>query len=132
MDITKRENFRAWLQWLRDNPNRQAQKALAVVQTDKTVNYCCLGVACKLSGEGEWDERGGVTTRAYMTNGYRSSNYMPGQVAQWLGFDGYIENPDVHRVGSLTTAASMNDAGYTFADIAHALEAEYGGDENWQ
>ena len=42
-----------WLAALRSGEYKQIEGALRLVEYDK-VGYCCLGVACEISGQGTW------------------------------------------------------------------------------
>jgi hypothetical protein len=130
MDITKRENFNAWLKWLRDNPERQSDKQLKTPQEDGTDKFCCLGVACQISGLGGWDK-----LHYFIPGGERQQYFLPDEVVEWLGFDKYHNDPDFSYgddPDDYKSLSGRNDDGDSFEVIADALEAEYGGDENWQ
>jgi hypothetical protein len=111
--------------------------------------YCCLGVACDLSGLGEWGEydqeklygthKGAMS---YLTNSNRTlpdcdvnsvsltGQVMPREVRDYYGFKSagghYWE--DGENSGTITRAlTSDNDDGVTFAEIAQTIEDEPSG-----
>lgn len=103
--------------------------------------YCCLGVACEVSGLGHWgDEEIStslysdknevqvlvVTGRQYKTTaGNQSVQVLPPDVKDYYGFDdnagfrttklGFPEVGGEHL-------ASLNDSGFTFDQIADLME----------
>lgn len=80
--------------------------------------YCCLGVACDISGLGEWVlESDGWY---YKVGDNADYAVMPKAVADWLGTTdgGEFFQPD-RLIGSL---AGKNDNGATFEQIASILE----------
>lgn len=88
--------------------------------------YCCLGVACEISGLGEWS-----TYDSYIVGAERSPSVLPQAVADWLGlYDrqaSYYDFPPVHgAVGVLRQRAltSDNDNGANFEEIAAIIESE--------
>ena len=83
--------------------------------------FCCLGVACDVSGLGKW---------VPWTNGHYStymgaSRRLPSQVARYFNFASETGEArlDAGRSVELTT---MNDEGKTFAEIAAFIR------ENWE
>lgn len=78
--------------------------------------FCCLGVACEISGLGTWEEEL-VSMHTYSVGGIVHSGSLPLQVQQYYGFVGSTGllriNP--RRIDSLS---EMNDSGGSFADIA--------------
>lgn len=110
-------------------------------------NYCCLGVACDISGLGTWEQRDSMPPSPspdwnYVIrdeNGKRVDSNMsvlPTSVAQWLGiqesgdfnlpinqdYDWRDEDDDRFAPGNSTGLAELNDEGFTFAQIADLLE----------
>lgn len=86
--------------------------------------YCCLGVACKISGLGSFDY-----TDAFITaeEGEVSSTHLPGAVRKWLGFatdNGALINGDMRTETALVVSSLMdaNDLGVSFAQIADIIE----------
>ena len=86
--------------------------------------YCCLGVACDISGLGEWasDAEGKYT---YTAREESESGLLPIAVKVWLGFDtisGVHFNNIFQEEKSLS---ELNDEeGFSFDDIADIIESE--------
>lgn len=119
-------NQKAWIQALRSGKYKQAKKRL------KTENgFCCLGVACDLTGE-DWevdyqDDRFS-DEKLFSFKGARS--VLPPSVKDWLDLAsdaGVIQLSinipfiPVIEVGS-RSLAQMNDDGASFEEIAAILE----------
>lgn len=109
-------------------------------------SYCCLGVACDISGLGKWEKRESAlsfdfTDWEYVirdSNGEKvasDSSTLPAPVAQWLGMavDGEFYLPDAQirwdtqeantdRHNLLVELTSLNDEGMPFEQIADILE----------
>lgn len=108
-------------------------------------SYCCLGVACDISGLGTWEEReawamGSSPEWNYVIrddNGEcveSNATVLPKSVAQWLGIqesgdftllinqDYDWRDEDDDRSGTGTGLTELNDEGFTFAQIADLLE----------
>ena len=78
--------------------------------------FCCLGVACDVSGLGEWDNF------QYLNN----SIYLPSEVMKYYGFNekeglffAFKNGPKIRKFLS-----SLNDNSYTFKEIADVIESE--------
>lgn len=120
------ENTQALVDALRSGNYRQGQGQLRrkLVQADAQFDeYCCLGVACDISGVGSWQPQPESQDYVYeMPDGTGDSIYLPRAVSDWLGWaeDGAIRVNDSIR--SPGTLASLNDDGKSFLDIAQAIE----------
>lgn len=101
---------------LRSGKYKQARDWLRVCDS-----FCCLGVACDISGVGEWvyhkDHRGSLWS--YVAGEQSAATWLPRRVALLLA----DSMGDIPLNG--TSAASMNDEGATFAEIADAIEDYY-------
>lgn len=103
---------RKWCEALRSGKYKQATGMLA---TDDG-GYCCLGVLAQVAidnGIGNWDIF------------YKSSDYLPDEVAQWAGVedcDPHIRDP--RKTGIAGTLAELNDSGANFATIADVIEKQ--------
>lgn len=101
--------------------------------TDRLHNeegYCCLGVACHLSGLGTWKLDEHSTEPAVwgyvIGDGLREVSVLPDAVIEHYGlispnpilFESELEEEE-------RTLASLNDAGYPFIYIAELIEREY-------
>lgn len=133
-----KEHVREWVDALRSGKYRQARGQLR----DDEGKMCCLGLACELSGTGEWQELpasdlGGYVTEdtllAYVTPSDKSWQTLPLEVQAWLGFEPgapwpAYDNPGVQvpEMGTMRHLAVLNDEdGFTFEQIADIIE------ENW-
>lgn len=99
------------------------------------IGYCCLGVACDISGLGEWVQGpNGTWTYSYSTgsSSWDSSEVvLPDTVAVELGLDivGEFEYGFTVRnwdgddyVKHEMWLTSLNDAGFTFGQIADIID----------
>ena len=96
-----------WIVALRSGKYQQGFNRLR--SNDK---YCCLGVLCDLSGLGWWEDDDYLDTRASL----------PSQVIRLC--DLHREGDEVSvELGPLKkTLSSLNDAGFTFDQIADIVE----------
>lgn len=122
-------NTRALVNALRSGEYQQTRSVLR-----RGDSYCCLGVACDISGKGRWVECLDMSNLGYDTPGqragwdrqvsgpyYAETSFLPHEVTDWLGWKN--RNPVVTSDGR--TLASLNDAGYSFAQIADLIENNY-------
>lgn len=109
---------------LRSGEYEQAQHQLR-----KEGRFCCLGVACDLfhkeTGLGQWMED--EAFRVGALNGSHST--LPPSVAAWLGVKHNAANPDTSvlnkKLNITYSIAELNDAGWTFDQIADVIEREW-------
>lgn len=122
---------RAWIKALRSGEYRRASSYLAKARKKDGVptSFCCLGLACHIAKVpgilGMGTTTGGSSYIVYGEG--RSESFLPKEARDWLGVDESdpgIEWPIEHRMQG-TTLADLNDAGWTFVQIADALE-KYG------
>jgi hypothetical protein len=121
-----KENIRKWIDALRGGEFEQGQKSLR--QGDK---YCCLGVACEVSGLGSWGEEL-VYPKGSIEYEDGSVYFLPQKVSEWLGLS---DDPEVTGLDSdlsfvdddgVTELTTLNDeAGWNFHQIADAIERTY-------
>lgn len=115
------ENAKKWVEALRSGQYAQTTSTLRDGSGD-WVGYCCLGVACDLSGLGQWElirgawhyviDKGGTVTECHDTA-------LPESVRAWLGLvdcEGTFR-----RDGVSFSLASRNDRGATFAALADII-----------
>jgi len=112
-----KEIKKRWLKALRDGNYDQGTEALHPGD-----EFCCLGVLCdlhKIKEDGDWDE-----------GEYEGENgSLPDIVMEWANLPD--SNPDVVPIDddkdkvSSWTLAGLNDAGYTFNEIADIIEKEF-------
>ena len=98
---------RKWIRALRSGKYEQAYHALR-----RGTGFCCLGVACDVSGLTEWKKR----PDGYFFQYFRAWTTLPPKVRTRLGLTLY----DVREL------ASQNDSGFpethTFLEIANTVE----------
>src|SRR5687768_13887360 len=87
--------------------------------------FCCLGVACDISGMGEWRECDTNDGWEYVTGEYADETMPPLPVSQAFFPHETNGNPFI-KVGDYGDyATNANDNGYSFEEIADALERKY-------
>lgn len=114
----QKEHRRLWVEALRSGKYQQTTGALH----DNTGGFCCLGVACDISGLGEWNP---TYIEEYRTPDFRHEGTLETDVRNWLGLrgeEGEIGGDD--ETPPSTSLASLNDNGSSFAEIADIIEAE--------
>ncbi len=79
-------------------------------------NFCCLGVACDISGLGGW--RGEYY---FVFNGDRRNDYLPHDVQEYYGI--LDQDPRIYSLAR--TLSELNDEGWSFAEIADLIEEQY-------
>jgi hypothetical protein len=102
-----------WLDALRSGQYKQSHNALK----NFPHGYCCLGVLCDISEQGQWDGDGIYYDDQ---NGY-SSSFLPAGVARWAGLDHYDPAVDLGD-GEPLQLSYLNDTGLSFAHIAAIIE----------
>ena len=111
MEYTTEEtksNRKKWVEALRSGKYEQTKGTLKT--EDK---FCCLGVACDISGLAGWTD-----DDLYM----RRLSYLPIDVADWLGLE---DREGAFRIGNeLVYLSALNDKGYTFEMIANIIADE--------
>jgi hypothetical protein len=103
----RKANRAKWVAALRSGKYRQARKALT-----RDGGFCCLGVACDISGLVIW--RGDTA----LAGGDAMHLSLPRAVRDWLGL-----RTGEGRYGN-TCLSGENDNGAAFAEIADIIEAE--------
>ena len=112
------ENIRKWVEALRSGKYEQNTGSLRNADTG---GFCCLGVACDISGIGEWETTPDDERVAYLVSpdARLERGYLPQPVVDWLGVEGRCPAVDG---AALTT---LNDNETPFAVIANLIEAEW-------
>lgn len=120
---------RRWLEALRSGDYGQAKGSLRrtlyhinpeTKERTETTGFCCLGVACDLSGLGVWHNEW-----HFVINDKASTGIPNDRIMALLGVtkeDLYMDTP-AGPVNKLSYLAAANDAGATFAEIADWIEA---------
>ncbi|MDP2660221.1 MAG: hypothetical protein Q8R28_05790 [Dehalococcoidia bacterium] len=108
---THRRRIRRWIAALRSGKYKQGMFGMR--NREGGNEYCCLGVACDISGLGRWTHTGVV----YLG----SSSVWPSEVSAWYGLPSTIA---LKINGHWDTLAAHNDTGRRFSSIATALERQ--------
>lgn len=118
------DNTQKLLDALRSGEYEQGQNQLRVPGNDENdYAYCCLGVACDISGLGEWSGESRYTIGDLLDlDGDTSCTRLTKGVAEWLGWGNRDGNWSSNVTGS---AIAMNDTGFTFAEIADEIEKNF-------
>jgi len=117
------EHRKQWVAALRSGKYQQGEKRLRT--GDK---FCCLGVACDVSGLGQWveaieyDDDGNVVenVQVYSTGSIIASHRFNGVLTDWYG----VRGADVYFDGEYELLTVANDNGYSFEKIAELIENE--------
>ena len=115
------EPQRRLVEALRSGEFSQATDYLRVIGVDGSASYCCLGVACEIyrreTGLGHWDDV------AFHASEHDSNNgILPHAVQEYFGFTD--AGSTFAQDGELTQLTILNDAGYSFEQIADVIESE--------
>lgn len=108
----QKEHRAKWLAALRSDEYAQTKGKLT-----NGKGFCCLGLACEISGLGVWED-GPEGEWVYNVDGYKSDQALPEPVRNWLGLD---NSPGYYCDGGL---ADLNDDGKKFKTIADIIESE--------
>ena len=95
-----------WIKAMRSKKYKQATGALK-----RENGYCCLGVLCDISKQGEWEEDDGALCYK-PREGSSNDDLLPGAVQRWAGMgsdNGEFTHPDN---GYFIDLAALNDDGY--------------------
>ena len=116
-----KDNREAWLAALRSGRYQQTQGYL---QNEE--GFCCLGVACDISGLGRWRNEypGPLGRKSYDISGdysFSSVALLPPPVREHLG----LQQTSWHHVEFIDRVTHMNDAGKTFEQIATRAESYF-------
>jgi len=108
------EHRQQWVDALRSGRYEQAKGKLR--DGDK---FCCLGVACDISGLGEWDMQSLYIT--FIGEGHCIDNKrLPVAIQDWLGVES--DSVFVNTKNGVASLARLNDKGITFVEIADIIE----------
>lgn len=106
------ENRKKWVSALRSGNYQQGTEALR-----NGDEYCCLGVACDISGLGKWANSEYIVVQGRET--YSHFTHLPSSVKEWLGL---LSANGAYR--SDFSLIMRNDDGDTFLEIADIIESE--------
>lgn len=111
-----------WVAALRSGEYKQCKNSLR--QED---GFCCLGVACDISGLGSWTSNMSTTDYLYAVEDEREESRLTSTIVDYMGvaksFDrvGYIPFY-TDRDGNRVALTILNDEGCTFDQIADIIE----------
>jgi hypothetical protein len=120
--MTDRKLHKEWVEALRSGKYIQGQTALR--RDDK---FCCLGVLCDITKSGDWTRKPGSSNLVYGDEFEVSEITLPFTVR---GKSGLSFSPSVLVYDDFTDMigrkdlAELNDAGYTFEQIAGLIEEQ--------
>jgi hypothetical protein len=107
----QKRNRAKWVKALRSGEYRQTKSVLT-----NGNGFCCLGVACEISGLGHW---AGDGEWEYRTKGSSPDTaFLPNAVRDWLGLA--TTGGDF----GATSLTHLNDTGKRFPAIARIIESE--------
>ena len=101
----QKENRRLWVEALRSGEYKQGRGALCR-KTEDTFEYCCLGVACEISGLGEFVPRDDLPSGPFtfvIKEGQSQDAALPEPVRDWLGLSDRFGSYRGDGPGSLST-----------------------------
>lgn len=114
------QHRKEWIEALRSGKYKQVQAALR-----RSSGYCCLGVACDLSGLTEWTthdiDNGGNQWYSY----FDEECILPSEVADYFGVPTEVALSTIPEGQDAKTLIGMNDAGETFEKIAEFIEKDW-------
>ena len=114
----QKQHRQEWVAALRSGDYRQVRGLLR-----QKNSFCCLGIACDISGLGKW--KSGLVSMAYNTddnNELSRVGVLPDSVQDYYGLS---TKTGRHHINTANTSLSgMNDRGLTFNDIADLIENE--------
>jgi len=114
-----------WVDALRSGKYEQGKYRLR-----KDAQFCCLGVACDISGLGAWvvdtdkipDAKGQETLYSYRISTFAEASQLSAEMASWLG----VRHTDVklHSQKNVPSLVYANDTGLSFNEIADIIERD--------
>lgn len=117
----KKEIATLWVNALRSGKYQQVTGKLK-----RHGGYCCLGVLCELSEQGEFIDMGEMKDCYVLPNGNIGSTNLPNDIVEWAGMSSIVGAIHPDYPSGITTLSAMNDDGSYFAEIADVIE------QNWE
>ena len=114
------KNRKIWIEALRSG---QYQQTSGLLRSDN--GFCCLGVACDISGLSEWQENFAPNEDGipFVYYSYLDApDVLPKEVLEWLGLKGPQGLLRNHVFNDL---AHANDKNLSFEQIADLIESEF-------
>ena len=119
--------LREWVAALRSGEWQQGTGRLCSLDADGTKRYCCLGVALAL--QGRLNEEGQDTCGSHFINSLPAADFLVEPVTtswdDWGLLRFTIMVNSARHDGKLKAVSTLNDNGWSFAEIADALESTY-------
>lgn len=112
--------IRKWVNALRSGQYKQANGTLREGQD----TFCCLGVACEISGLSEW-KNVVPGDPDYMYAYLGDTQQMPVKVANYFGLDEGNPYIVLNKKGDEEGLAQLNDGGKSFKQIANLIEKNF-------
>jgi hypothetical protein len=109
-----------WVEALRSGNYKQGHFGLRYTN-DKIDEFCCLGVLCDISGQGEWHKDNFLINDSSFQQYERKAGLLPNKVMEWAG----IQTPDC-KIYKDSLIALNDNKDYSFDQIAHYIE------KNWK
>ena len=120
--------LREWVAALRSGEWQQGTGRLCSVGQDGEKRYCCLGVALALQGRLN-EEGGDIACTVRLATAMPMADFLVEPVTTtWEVVDGdhfNIRVTSARHDGRLKAVSELNDAGWSFAEIADAIESTY-------
>ena len=110
----QRQNRQTLIKTLRSGNYKQIKDSLR-----REDCFCCLGVACDLSGLGEWEVIYGVRF-SYIINEKEAISSLPSEVMDYYGFANPYGRYGIYK----QSLGKLNDNGVSFTEIANVIEKE--------
>lgn len=139
MNLTdeQRANLVRLVETLESGQYRQGRQALKVSDEAGKTAFCCLGVACDISGVGAWDDTPHIEAYLATPTSMPEAAYLPNAIQDLYGMDekGTIPGgPITLRSGQMTfSLAGLNDSGIPFAgpglSIANVIRSRWLGED---
>jgi len=118
------EHRQKWVDALRSGAYTQGRDMLRNAAVDE---YCCLGVACDISGLGQWKSNGDGAMIFVVEEEdvwiEVEQIRLPASVMKWLGVSEAVVNLSKDSL-TLSTLAILNDNGVSFTEIADIIERD--------
>ena len=113
------ENRQKWVTALRSGKYEQVEGML-----HSKNGFCCLGVACDISGLGEWETNSAPNEdgNSFVYYTYLGENdILPNELVEWLGLTHNMGTLNQNKNSDLTHA---NDRSMSFEEIAILIESD--------
>jgi len=113
--MSKLPTVKGWIKELRSGKYNQTTRRLKSIYTD---SFCCMGVLCDMTGC-SWDENGNANK--VKIEGNVNFYGVPNSLLKKMFENAGVKNKSGQEVANILAIAN-DGSGYTFYEIAHALE----------